>query len=560
MVKLSAAGWGKVLVMAALFLEYSTAMADSFPGKETLGAGKMLEIGRQIYLTGKLPSGEAVQALAGGDTPISGDQFTCVSCHRRSRLGTSEGGKQVPPVTATALFHPDQVSVTRGVLPMTFKYSGSSRIPYTDETLAQAIREGTDSSGRQLDPLMPRYALNDQTVAALISYLKSEPALKSPGVDDSILHFATVVTEGIDPAKRKTMLDILQGYFQDKNADTRHNTKRAQFSAYKMYQVYRKWQLHVWELKGKESDWAAQLEKYYRAQPVLAMVSGLSAGGWQPMHQFCERFEVACLFPNTEVPVISESDFYTIYFNKGLTLEAETLANHLQNAKDTVRGRPVIQLFRENGEGSVAAKAFRESIQKNDDVRLQDIALTGSQALTPDFWCELFKKTQTGILVLWLDKKDFGSLSNYQGIPSGITAFYGSSGLLDEELPKFSGDAREKLFLIYSAELPAMREPRLMRVKTWLKSKHLPFENERLQANTFLSIQILGEIIAHLLDNFSSAYIIERTEGMLSGFSPGSIYPRLGLGNGQRFASKGGYIVQVSPEGRLSPASGWIVP
>lgn len=546
--------------MVAVFLEYSTGMADSFPGKETLGAGKVLEIGRQIYLTGKLPSGEVVQALVGGDSPVSGDQFTCVSCHRRSRLGTSEGGKQVPPVTATALFHPDQVSVTRGVLPMTFKYSGSSRIPYTDETLAKAIREGIDPSGRQLDPLMPRYALNDQTVAALISYLKSEPALKSPGVDDSTLHFATVVTEGIDPAKRKTMLDILQSYFQDKNADTRHNTKRAQFSAYKMYQVYRKWQLHVWELKGKESDWAAQLEKYYRAQPVLAMVSGLSAGGWQPMHQFCERFEVACLFPNTDVPVISESDFYTIYFNKGLTLEAETLANHLQNTNDKTKSQSVVQLFRESGEGLVVAKAFHQAMQKNENVSSQDIALTGSQELTPNFWRKLFKKTETGVLVLWLDKKDFKTLANCKDIPSGITAIYGSFSLMDEELPKLASGVQDKLSLIHTSELPAAREPKLMRVKSWLKSRHIPFDNARLQANTFFSVQILGEIISHLLDNFSSAYIIERTEGMLAGLSPASIYPRLSLGAGQRFASKGGYIVKVASDGQLYSTADWTVP
>ncbi|MEQ1740855.1 MAG: hypothetical protein ABL884_13230 [Methyloglobulus sp.] len=514
------------------------------------------DIGKQIYLTGHTSSGEAIQAIVGGNAPVNGDQFSCVSCHRRSRLGSSEGGKQVPPLTATALFKPAQMSVTRGVLPKAFKHNGSTRIPYTDESLAKAIREGIDPTGRKLDPLMPRYILDDNNIAALATYLKTELS-SNPGVDDSTLHFATVVTEGVDPVKRKAMLDILTGYFQDKNADTRHNTKRAKFSAYKMYQVYRKWELHVWELKGDESTWPMQLEVYYRNQPVLAMVGGLSASGWQPIHQFCEQFEVACLFPNTDVPVISESDFYTTYFSKGLTLEAETLASHLKNVNSKAKNLPLIQIYRNKGQNAVPAKALREALQKTDNFHLQDIAIADLQPLTPKFWDDQMKKLDNGILVLWLNKED---IENLNKLPSGITAVYGSANLIDEQIQKLSDTTKANLYLIYPWELPDTKEPRLMRVKSWLKSKQIPFVDEHLQANTFFSVQILGEVITHLLDNFSSAYIVERVEGMLGTLSSRSIYPHLSLGAGQRFASKGSYIVKVSHDGHLVPAEDWIVP
>ena len=99
-----------------------------------------------------------------------------------------------------------------------------------------------------------------------------------------------------------------------------------------------------------------------------------------------------------------------------------------------------------------------------------------------------------------------------------------------------------------------------MRVKSWLKAKQIPFVDERLQANTFFSAQVLAEIIMHLLDNFSSAYIIERLEGMLETLSSNSIYPHLSLGAGQRFASKGSYIVKASPDEHLLPVEEWVVP
>ncbi len=552
--------WSRVVLILTLALLCSVALADQLVKTEDTAADtQRLDIGKQIYLTGHTASGDAIQAIVGGDAPVNGDQFSCVSCHRRSRLGSSEGGKQVPPLTAKALFKPAEVSVTRGVLPKAFKYAGSTRIPYTDETLAKAIREGIDPSGRKLDPLMPRYALDGDTVAALTAYLKTEPSA-NPGVDDATLHFATVVTEGVDPVKRKAMLDILSGYFQDKNADTRHNTKRAKFSAYKMYQVYRKWELHVWELKGAESTWPAQLENYYKAQPILAMLGGLSASGWQPIHQFCEHFEVACLFPNTDVPVISDTDFYTTYFSKGITLEAEVLVSHLKNTTAKIKNQPIIQVFRDNGQGAVAAKALHNALQKTDEPRLQDISVAGSEKLGAAFWENLFKKQDKGILVVWLNKEDLETLGDIKKLPNGIAAVYGSANLIGDLVAKLPDSTKAKLYLIYPWELPDAKQVQLMRVKSWLKSKKIPFVDEHLQANTFFSAQVLAEVIMHLLDNFSPAYIIERVEGMLATLSTNSIYPHLSLGAGQRFASKGGYIVKVSPDGHLLSENGWIVP
>ncbi len=39
-----------------------------------------------------------------------------------------------------------------------------------------------------------------------------------------------------------------------------------------------------------------------------------------------------------------------------------------------------------------------------------------------------------------------------------------------------------------------------------------------------------------------------------------SMYPHLSLGPGQRYASKGSYIVKVGEQGDQSPLSDWIVP
>jgi hypothetical protein len=47
------------------------------------------------------------------------------------------------------------------------------------------------------------------------------------------------------------------------------------------------------------------------------------------VHDFCERIEVPCLFPHTDLPVVSPSGAYALYFSQGLTAEAEALARYL---------------------------------------------------------------------------------------------------------------------------------------------------------------------------------------------------------------------------------------
>jgi len=41
---------------------------------------------------------------------------------------------------------------------------------------------------------MPRFALSDEDMAALVEYLKKLSVRRVPGVTDTVLHFATIVT------------------------------------------------------------------------------------------------------------------------------------------------------------------------------------------------------------------------------------------------------------------------------------------------------------------------------------------------------------------------------
>jgi hypothetical protein len=115
----------------------------------------------------------------------------------------------------------------------------------------------------------------------LTTYLKSLASIPAPGVDATTIHFATVVTEGVDPEKRQAIGAVMDAYIRWKNADTQHRVQRpghVPWDRDDFSRPYRMWVLHLWELRGLTDTWSAQLDAYYQAQPVFALLSGIGAG------------------------------------------------------------------------------------------------------------------------------------------------------------------------------------------------------------------------------------------------------------------------------------------
>ena len=85
---------------------------------------------------------------------------------------------------------------------------------------------------------------------------------------------------------------------------------------------------------------------------------------------------------------------------------------------------------------------------------------------------------------------------------------------------------------------------------------------ERVQVDTYIACGVLAETLASMYGEFVPDFLVERIEVMLSGRIINGYYSRLGLAPGQRFASKGGYLVRfVDPTGARVEADGnWIVP
>ena len=521
-------------------------------------------LGKRLYRQGLTGSGESVRAVMQGDIAVDGAHLNCATCHRRSGFGASEGAAIVPPITAAALYRPRDLNradlfrkMYQDVQPN--RRWARARDPrvrpaYTDAALRLALRQGQDPSGRVLDPLMPRYQLSAADLENLIAYLKTLAAEPAPGVNDEAIHFATVIAPGAPAPQRQAMLGVMRAYLRRKNADTEAKRRHAGFSLYykdEFAGAYRTWNLHVWELSGTASTWGAQLDAYYRAQPVFAVLSGIVPGAWRPVREFCEAAEVPCLFPYTDLPVIAPDDAFTFYFAEGLPGEAKALAHHLA----ATWGGPVAQVYRNDARGRIPAQALRQAMGDKTTLELQDYVIDDTIP-SARFWLELAQQAPAA-WVLWLAAADVNALIAAVPQMPHLPRLYLPSRLMSAPWPP---PLREQLRFAYPYALPHHTLPRRYRVRAWLRSRGLALTHEPTQLNTYFTLSVVDHALTHLVEHFSREYFMESIEHETENALNPGIYPHLSLGPGQRFASKGSYIVKLAADGGVQAVSEWIAP
>lgn len=519
------------------------------------------DVGKSIYRLGVQGSGAPLQATrGGGGLTAKGADAACVNCHRHSGLGTIEGTVSIPPITGRYLFQPRHLAQDEAALPY-LANAHSNRDPYTEATLARSIREGLDSTGRPLSDLMPRFALNDADMTALIRYLRSLDVSSVPGVTPTVLHFASIVTPDADPAKRSGMVDVLEHYFAEKNMFPLKPSEHMRSSgktlyAKSMYHANRHWQLHVWDLKGPPASWRKQLEQLLAAEPVMAVVSGLAGSNWAPVHDFCEREALPCLFPNVEVPVVADRDFYSLYFSGGVVLEAELIAKRIGEPGDAAPVKKVQQIFRAGDSGEAAARALTAALERQG-IEAHGTALPAG-APGQGLAAALHGAASADALVLWLRPADVAALGAAPAAPTLVFMSGMMGGLAQTPLPV---SWRERTRLAYPYDLPDRNQVRLEYPLRWFSIRHIPIVAEQVQIDTYLACGVLAETIGEMADNFVRDYLVERVEEMVEHRVMTGSYPRWALAAGQPFASKGGYLVRLSGTNGAVVADGnWVVP
>jgi hypothetical protein len=390
--------------------------------------------------------------------------------------------------------------------------------------------------------------MSDAEIEALSAYLASLTSGLPPGLTETSIHFATIIAENADPSDREAMVEILDAFVRDKNADSRNESGRRDRGAYyrdSRERAYRRWVLHTWELKGGSVSWPAQLEKLYQAQPVFAVLGGIGKGSWRPVHDFCESREVPCLFPVTDQPVADEEGFYSIYISGGLFREAEAAARYLGEIFPA-DPHPAVQIYRPGSQGEIMAEQIRKASSAGG-WRVRDVPLQDPGAPSQEFWAELSAKQEGSIFLVWLPAADMGSLAPLGDLPVPKPAkLVLSETITGPEAFVVTGSMRDRTRILSLLDLPEGRQRSLARLEAWLNPRRIELDRERVQADTYLSATVVASATKHMRENFSREYLIEIIEHGLDNTVFRSVYPRLSLGPNQRIASKSCSVLRPS--------------
>jgi hypothetical protein len=456
---------------------------------------------------------------------------------------------------------------------------------------------------------MPRYTLTDAHLQAIAAYLKTLSTEMSPGVVGDTIYLGTVIAPGVDPERRAALIKTLKAAVQQMNVSVLMPGRRQKVVTMeeRRLQSRRKWSLDIWELDGPSSSWGEQLAQRQREKPVFALVSGLAKDEWQPVQDFCESQRVGCWFPSVDlVPAGAAQSRYSLYFSAGIDLESEVIASKL----GSTRGR-VMQLVAADPVARRGAEVLRSTLAAPSKAApnrvVKDVDASQGVAAVKAALVGLGKQDS---LVLWLRPTDLKALASLKATAASVFVSATLGGGEQVELP---ATLRKQATLVQQLEEPQLRAANLTRLEAWLRGSRIDVVDQRLQSEVSFAAGSLQSTLRGMLNNLHTDYLIERAESNLSGFelmqvqeeiqammmgpmnkSPLSptpptaaetaarasvsrnqrqhleemrkrggttVYPRLSLAQGQRFASKGAYLVALNPQGPGTVGEPeWLVP
>jgi hypothetical protein len=539
------------LVSCLLFPGILLARMSRTEAKESASKEALLA-GEKMYRTGILPSGAPMKAASPGGASIPGSTFACASCHTRSGLGSMEEGFKTAPINGARLYQPRYPNFPiltpaerAQMLPARFQVP-PLRPAYTDTTLAVAIRKGIDPRGRSLGTVMPRYELGNSDLKILIAYLKQLSAQLSPGITDSTMALATVVAGDVSKEDRDAMLGPLQLSIRSHNNLGRNTGNMGvMLSMKEMRTTFREWTLAQWTLTGSPETWPAQLEEYYAKGPVFALVGGISNLPWAPVHQFCETHQIPCLLPITDLPHISSTGFYTLYFSKGYYQEGEAAARYLARSWDATRPSRIVQVLSPGPEAEALASGFQDAWRETGRGPGETLTVREGGLDTDALTRKSGRPLAGSIWLLWTGPESYASLQSLAERPEKPAMVFMSSTRLQGSLWNLPAKARAFTLVTYPFRKPG---PTRVVPKMGGKPKIIDMEfrknDRRITSKTNSLISIMTDRLVALERNFYRDYLVDLFGAMEPQYF--TDYEALVFNPGQNYGSENCSIMQLS--------------
>jgi ABC-type branched-subunit amino acid transport system substrate-binding protein len=488
-----------------------------------------------------------------------------------SGLGSIEGGVFTTPTNGKTLYQPRDLpgagNNRNNAMNMTTVKSGAApnqppqaRPAYSDHTLAEVLRWGRDPAGRELDMVMPRYQLQDSDMAIMVSYLKELANDYSPGVDKYAIHFATVIAGEVPAEQVAAMMEPLESFVKSANKQQEDfEAQRVKLREFAMEPTYRRVKLSRWLLKGDPNTWRSQLDDYYRKEPVFALIAGISLSDWRPVHEFCEVNKIPAILPDTDFPVVSANDRYTLYFSKGYYQEGEAAARYLPSQDRSLQGKKIVQVISDTPAGRAIAEGFSRTLEGQGLPAPVTIRQPDAAPFTTRSMQLLIEKEKPDLLALWTGAETLRQMGAIAATGQALPTLMVSAGYLGKDLWTIPEQLRDSTYITYPYRLP-QDDARYERFLTPAdKNMKMSPEIRVSKSRVYSTLKVMTQALREMKGNFYRDYLFD-VIGM-KGDIEFPLYERLSFGPDQRYAAKGCYIVQLAKgkEAELIKKSEWVI-
>jgi hypothetical protein len=397
-------------------------------------------------------------------------------------------------------------------------------------------------------------------MAVLVAYLKALSNDYSPGVSKNSINFATIIAEGVPVEQVSAMMEPLEAFAKSANKQQEaFEAQQVKLRETPREPTYRRVKLVRWLLKGNQDTWRSQLEEYYRQEPVFALLAGISPNGWQPVHEFSEANRLPCILPSTEFPVVSQTDRYTLYFSKGYFQEGEAAAHYLLSQEAPLQSKKLVQLVSSSPQGKALADGFTRTVTSQGQPQPITFQLPDSQQEAAEFIRQIMEKENPELLVLWAGAEALQHISGLADTKKPLPLIMMSAGYLGANLRNIPEQLRDSTYLTYPYRLPQddLRYERFLQPLD--KNGKMTDEIRVIKSRTYSALKVMTQALRELKGDFYRDNLFD-VIGMMQDIEF-PLYERLSFGPGQRYASKGCYIVQLSrgEQPELVKKSEWVI-
>ena len=489
-------------------------------------ADQLYDNGEAIYLTGKRLDGSALTATTQYDVPLPPRAAACVSCHRRSGNGVSEGSvSRSLDITGATLFRP------RTLHPI--------RPAYTLDTIEKALTSGATPTGNILDPLMPRYQLAEEDSQSITNYLRTLGEDSAIGVSNSSLVLATIIADNAPESTKEAVEQVTRRFVELKNASTRNEGRRAEASRRHHFgrnrqRAFRPWKHTIWRLHGSPRTWPRQLKRLYEAAPPFAILSGAVGNQWQNIDQFCNTQKLPCILP-TDVGTDVEPTFYSLLFSRGLRLESDVITQHINGQTLRPRTAMIISTKKEKG----ISRQLSNRMAENTTLSVIQV-FSRSTSPSEKAWTRHLNKIRPDLIVALLS-------TEHLPLEAQDLTIYTAETTSPIENFKTLHNINLERFHAYPYNLPVSGQSQFPREFAWLRQQKMTHLDPLIAGKTLFACHVVGEALADMQTQFSRPYLMEMFEHSLDGTNMTTLFPNTSLGPDQRVLVKGAFITRLTP-------------